>query len=59
LGHAVLPAADQAGAHAELALTEFDAEAHKLPNQVVLGPTPKLAVSPQLSILHSTLLQDE
>ena len=51
----MLPAADQAAVDPELALAKLDAEAHKLANQVLLRPTPELAVSPQLPILHNTL----
>jgi hypothetical protein len=53
----MLPTADQAGADPELPLAKLDAEVHKLSDQVVLGPTPKLAVRPQLPILHDTLPQ--
>ena len=57
LGQSMLPTADQAGADPKLPLVKLDAEAHKLPDQVVLGPTPELALRPQLPILHNTLPQ--
>jgi len=57
--HAALPAANQAAAHPKLALPQFDAHCHELTDQVLLRPTPKLALSPQFPILHNALPRDE
>ncbi len=59
MGYAAFPAANQAPGNAELALAKFNAESHELTDQILLRPTPELAPSPQLPILHNTLPRDE
>src|SRR2546423_9569910 len=59
VGHATLPAADQAPGNPELLLAKLDAQRHELTDQILLRPTPELALGPQFPILHNTPPQDE